>query len=50
MKVLLDLIPVTPAMQAEFFIRENIWIIAGAIVLAAVAAAVLIIKTIKKKK
>lgn len=49
MRVLLDLAPITPAMQAEFFIRDNLWIIIGAAALA-VAAAVLIIKTIKKKK
>ena len=48
--VLMDLAPITPAMEFEFFIRDNlVLVIAGVIAVVAVSAA-LIIKAIKKKK
>lgn len=46
----LDIAPVTPAMEARFFIQDNLGLIIGAAVLLAIAAGIAIIIAVRKNK
>lgn len=47
---LLDLAPITPAMEFCFFIQDNLGLIIGVAAVLVAVAAVLIVKASRKKK